>query len=146
LRDVFAGDPDRLSRFHQEARLLASLNHPHIAQIFGVVDSAETCAIVMELVDGETLQARLTRGALPSDVSLSIAKQVAEALEAAHNHRIIHRDLKPGNINLTADGQVKVLDFGLAKVIHPITPDPNLPKLSTVLAPTSANVLMGTAA
>ena len=117
LKDEFANDPDRLSRFHQEARLLASLNHPNIAQIFGVVESERTRAIVMELVEGETLQGRLTRGKLPCDESLSIARQVAEGLEAAHDHRIIHRDLKPGNINLSADGKVKVLDFGLAKTM-----------------------------
>jgi len=144
LKDEFAGDPDRLSRFHQEARLLASLNHPNIAQIFGVVESDRMRAIVMELVEGETLQARLTRGRLPYDEFLSIAGQIAEALEAAHDHRIIHRDLKPGNIHLSADGQVKVLDFGLAKTIHTTSADPNLAKSRTVLAPTAANVLIGT--
>src|SRR5262245_16437545 len=146
LKDEVADNPDRLSRFHQEARLLASLNHPNIAQIFGVVESGQMRAIVMELVEGETLQARLTRGALPCDESLRIARHVAEALEAAHDHRIIHRDLKPGNINLTADGKVKVLDFGLAKTLPPTSPETNLPKSPTALAPTAANVLMGTPA
>src|SRR5262247_44154 len=115
LPDHFADDPERLARFQREAQVLASLNHPNIAQIHGLDDSTAQTCIVMELVEGETLQERLRRGAIPIDEALPIAKQVCEALEAAHEKGIIHRDLKPANIKLTPDGQVKVLDFGLAK-------------------------------
>src|SRR5215471_10555658 len=116
LPDHFAEDPDRLARFHREAQMLASLNHPNIAQIYGLEESANTRCIVMELVEGETLQERLSRGAIPIDEALPIAKQICEALEAAHEKGIIHRDLKPANIKLTKDGAVKVLDFGLARM------------------------------
>jgi serine/threonine protein kinase len=115
LPDAFANDADRLQRFQREAQVLASLNHPNIAQIYGLEESDKTRCIVMELVEGETLQERLRRGAIPIDEALPIAKQIAEALEAAHERGIIHRDLKPGNVILTRDGRVKVLDFGLAK-------------------------------
>ena len=115
LPAAFASDPDRLSRFRREAQLLASLNHPNIAHIYGLEESGNTRCIVMELIVGETLQARIMRGPIPLDETLTIAKQMAEALEAAHEKGVIHRDLKPGNVMLTADGRVKVLDFGLAK-------------------------------
>ena len=115
LPDSFATDPDRLARFQREAQVLASLNHPNIAHIHGLEDSGGVRALVMELVEGEDLAQRLTRGAIPIDEALPIAKQIAEALEAAHEQGIIHRDLKPANIKLRADGTVKVLDFGLAK-------------------------------
>src|SRR5499426_1127803 len=115
LPDHFADDRERLARFQREAQVLASLNHPNIAQIYGLEDSDNTRCIVMELVEGETLQERLKRGAIPIDEALPIAKQIAEALEAAHERGIVHRDLKPGNIKMTTDGSVKVLDFGLAK-------------------------------
>ena len=111
LPEVFALDPERLARFEREAQVLAALNHPNIAHIYGV----EHRALVMELVDGEDLAERIARGALPIDEALAIAKQIAEALEAAHEGGIIHRDLKPANVKLRGDGVVKVLDFGLAK-------------------------------
>ena len=115
LPELFATDPDRLSRFQREAKTLASLNHPHIAQVRGVVEPPT--ALVMELVEGEDLAQRLARGAMPLDDVLPIARQIADALEAAHERGIIHRDLKPANIKIRADGTVKVLDFGLAKAI-----------------------------
>jgi len=116
LPDAFARDPQRLGRFQREAHVLASLNHPHIAQIYGLEDSSGTPALVMELVEGATLADRLTRGPLPIDEALAIARQVADALEAAHEKGVIHRDLKPGNLMVTPAGTVKVLDFGLAAV------------------------------
>jgi eukaryotic-like serine/threonine-protein kinase len=103
LPDDFADDPERLARFQREAQVLASLNHPNIAQIYGLEESENTRCIVMELVEGETLQERLKRGPIPLVEALSIAKQTAEALEAAHEKGIIHRDLKPANIKLTSD-------------------------------------------
>src|SRR5256885_1264019 len=118
LPDHFADDPERLARFQREAQVLASLNHPNIAHIYGLEESANTRCIVMELVEGETLQERLKRGRIPIDEALPIARQIIEALESAHEHGIIHRDLKPANIKITADGQVKVLDFGLAKAFE----------------------------
>lgn len=147
LPEVFAADPDRLLRFQREAHLLASLNHPNIAQIFGVVESDRTRCIVMELVEGETLQVRLQQGPLPLSEALVIAKQVAEALEAAHDRGIVHRDLKPANIMLTVEGGVKVLDLGLAKTIDSQAGDADLSNSPTILsAHTQPNVLMGTAA
>jgi serine/threonine-protein kinase len=113
---AFAQDPERLARFEREARTLASLNHPNIAIIHGVEKSAGLYALVMELVEGETLADRLARGATPLDEALPTARQIAEALEAAHEQGIVHRDLKPANIKLRPDGMVKVLDFGLAKI------------------------------
>ena len=113
----YTHDPDRLARFQREARLLASLNHPNIAQIHGFEDSGGVCALVMELVDGPTLADRLATGAIPVAETLPLAKQIAEALEAAHDQGIIHRDLKPANIKVRPDGTVKVLDFGLAKAL-----------------------------
>jgi Tol biopolymer transport system component len=124
LPDAFAHDPERLARFEREARTLAALNHPNIAAIYGVESSPSTGsgqagihALVMELVEGPTLADRLVHGALPIDEALAIAKQIAEALEAAHDHGIVHRDLKPANIKVRTDGTVKVLDFGLAKTL-----------------------------
>src|SRR5258705_3516265 len=116
IPDTFALDPDRLARFQREAKVLASLNHPHIAAIYGIEDSGEIHALVLELVEGETLADRIARGPIPLDDALPIAKQIAEALEAAHDQGIIHRDLKPANIKVTRDGVVKWLDFGLAKL------------------------------
>jgi len=118
LPDEFALDADRLSRFMREAQVLAALNHPNIAHIHGVEESNGIRALVLELVDGNTLADRIAHGPLSVDDALGIASQIAEALEAAHERGIIHRDLKPANIKLTADGQVKVLDFGLAKFAH----------------------------
>src|SRR5436190_1583999 len=114
LPDLFAADPERLARFEREAQLLASLNHSNIAHVYGV----EGRALVMELVDGEDLAQRLARGPIPLDETLAIARQIVDALEAAHEQGIVHRDLKPANIKVRADGTVKVLDFGLAKAIE----------------------------
>src|SRR5262245_24120792 len=124
LPDAFAADRERLARFEREAQLLASLNHPHIAQIYGFEDfpsegSGPVRALVMELVGGPTLADRIREGPIPLDEALSIAREVAEALEAAHERGIIHRDLKPANVKLTAAGAAKVLDFGLAKAVTP---------------------------
>ena len=119
LLPAVANDPDRLARFSREAQVLASLNHPHIAAIYGLEDADGTKALVLELVEGPTLADRIARGAIPLDEALPIAKQIAEALEAAHEQAIIHRDLKPANIKVRDDGQVKVLDFGLAKTLEP---------------------------
>jgi serine/threonine-protein kinase len=117
LPEAFAQDAERLARFEREAKTLAALNHPHIAAIYGLERSSGTLALVMELVEGEDLSQRISRGPIPLDEALPIAKQIAEALEAAHEQGIIHRDLKPANIKVRPDGTVKVLDFGLAKAL-----------------------------
>ena len=117
LLPAVANDPDRLARFRREAQVLASLNHRHIAQIHGFEDADGVRALVMELVEGPTLADRIARGAIPIDEALLIARQIAEALEAAHEQGIVHRDLKPANIKVREDGTVKVLDFGLAKAL-----------------------------
>ena len=119
LPDAFAADPDRLARFHREAQVLAALNHPNIAQIYGFEDSGATHALVMELVDGPTLADRIEQGPVPLAEALPIARQIATALEAAHEQGIVHRDLKPANVKVRPDGTVKVLDFGLAKAMDP---------------------------
>src|SRR5437773_9142384 len=119
LPDAFASDPDRLARFTREAQTLAALNHSHIAHIHGLEDAGGVRALVMELVEGEDLAERIARGPIPLDEALPIARQIAEALEAAHEQGIIHRDLKPANIKVRDDGTVKVLDFGLAKALDP---------------------------
>ena len=118
LPELFATDPERLARFKREAQVLASLNHPNIATIHGVEQADGTHALVLELVEGPTLAERIARGPVPLEEALSIARQVAEALEAAHTHGVIHRDLKPANIKIRPDGTVKVLDFGLAKALE----------------------------
>src|SRR5258706_7155643 len=116
LPEAFAHDPERLARFQREAKMLAALNHPNIATIFGLEQSGAMHYLVMELVPGDTLQLRVKRdGSVPVEEALAIAKQIAEALEAAHAKGIIHRDLKPANVQLTPEGTVKVLDLGLAK-------------------------------
>ena len=115
LPEEFAKDADRLSRFEREAKLLASLNHPNIAAIHGFEEDNGTHFLVLELVEGDTLADQIKRGAIPVEESLTLALQIAEALEAAHEKGVIHRDLKPANIKVTPDGKVKVLDFGLAK-------------------------------
>jgi serine/threonine-protein kinase len=147
LPNAFAGDPERLRRFEREAYTLAALNHPNIAQIYGL----EGSALVMELVDGEDLAARIARGALPLDEMLVVGRQIAEALEAAHDHGIIHRDLKPANIKVRADGTVKVLDFGLAKAVADLEtslahPNGLLPTITSPAAMTHAGIILGTAA
>jgi len=119
LPDAFAHDPERLARFQREAKVLASLNHPNIGGIHGVEDSGDTKALVLELIEGPTLADRIGQGPIAIDEALPIARQIAEALEGAHEAGVIHRDLKPANIKLRADGTVKVLDFGLAKALDP---------------------------
>jgi len=149
LPDAFAANPDRLARFEREAKTLASLNHPHIAAIYGFEKSAHQHALVMELVEGEDLSQRIARGAIPLDDALPIAQQIAQALEEAHEHGIIHRDLKPANIKVRSDGTVKVLDFGLAKAIEPAkssSPSPSLSPTITTPAMTQAGMVLGTAA
>jgi serine/threonine protein kinase len=134
LPEAFAHDPERLSRFQREAKMLASLNHPNIATIHGLEQSNGTSYLVMELVAGETLADRVKReGAVPIQEALNIAKQIAEALEAAHEKGIIHRDLKPANVKVTPEGKVKVLDFGLAKAFAGDS-GPDLSHVPTVTA------------
>ena len=120
LPDFLSADGERLARFQREAEVLASLNHPNIAAIYGLENAEGVKALVMELVEGEDLAERIARGPTPLDEALPIAKQIAEALEAAHEQGIIHRDLKPANIKVRDDGTVKVLDFGLAKAVEPV--------------------------
>jgi len=147
LPQAFAHDPERLARFQREAKMLASLNHPNIATIYGLEQSNGTNYLVMELVPGETLAERKQEGAVPIEEALAIAKQIAEALEAAHEKGIIHRDLKPANVKVTPEGKVKVLDFGLAKAFagDAVSSDPSeSPTLSR--AATMQGVILGTAA
>jgi serine/threonine-protein kinase len=166
LTEAFVHDPDRVARFQREAKTLASLNHPNIGGIYGLEEASGVTALVLELVEGPTLADRIARGPIPLDEALPIAKQIAEALEAAHEHGIIHRDLKPANIKVRDDGAVKVLDFGLAKAVGPaeaghyvpqnVAPDnrsvrlqPDLTAAPTITSPammTGAGVILGTAA
>ena len=149
LSDAVAQDADRIARFKREAQVLASLNHPHIATIYGLEESGGTTALVIELVEGEDLSQRIARGAIPIDEALAIAKQIADALEAAHEQGIIHRDLKPANIKVCADGTVKVLDFGLAKALEPAagsSPSISMSPTQTTPAMTGVGVILGTAA
>ena len=149
LSDSFANDPDRLARLTREAQTLASLNHPNIAHIYGLEESGGVRALVMELVEGDDLSQRIARGAIPLDEALPLAKQIAEALEGAHEQGIIHRDLKPANIKVRSDGTVKVLDFGLAKAVEPAAgtsaSGSNSPTITTP-AMTQAGMILGTAA
>jgi len=147
LPEVFARDSERMARFEREAKLLASLNHPNIAAIYGLEESGSIRALVMELVEGPTLAERIAGGPVPIDETLPIARQVADAVEYAHDHNVMHRDLKPANIKVTAEGVVKVLDFGLAKALadEPTAEDiGNSPTLS--MAATRQGVILGTAA
>ena len=149
LPESVAADRDRLARFQREAEVLASLNHSNIAAIYGLERSDGVTALVMEMVEGPTLADRIAHGPIPIDEALSIAKQIAEALESAHEHGIIHRDLKPANIKLRDDGTVKVLDFGLAKAMEPTASALNMSRSPTITSPammTGVGVLLGTAA
>jgi hypothetical protein len=152
LPPSLAADPNRLARFQREAEVLASLNHPNIAAIYGLEDGDGVKALVMELVEGEDLSQRTARGAIPLDDALLIAKQIADALEAAHEQGIVHRDLKPANIKVRADGTVKVLDFGLAKATESSGSGLQVPgalsQSPTITTPamTQAGLILGTAA
>src|SRR5262245_41342823 len=159
LPEEFSRDPDRVTRFRREAELLASLNHPNIATIYNFEEADGIRFLTLELVEGDTLADRIRRGALPAKEALDIARQMAEAFEAAHENGVVHRDLKPANVKITPDGRVKVLDFGLAKAMESfptaaandaatLAPGAqnysNSPTLS--LAMTNAGVILGTAA
>ena len=149
LPQAFTDDPDRLARFEREAKVLASLNHPNIGHIYGLEEADDTRALVLELVEGPTLADRIAQGAIPLDEALPIAKQIAEALEAAHEQGVIHRDLKPANVKVRPDGTVKVLDFGLAKAMQPETSDVSAsmsPTISLTAAATQMGMVIGTAA
>ncbi len=148
LPEAFADDPERLSRFQREAKMLAALNHPNIATIYGLEQSGGTHYLVMELVPGDTLQQRVKRDrAVPIEEALAIAKQIAEALEAAHEKSIIHRDLKPANVKLTPEGKVKVLDFGLAKAFAGEASSEDIGNSPTLsMDATMQGVILGTAA
>jgi serine/threonine protein kinase len=166
LPDSVASDAERLARFQREAEVLASLNHPNIAAIYGLERSGDTTALVMELVEGPTLADRIAQGAIPVDEALPIATQIADALAAAHERGIIHRDLKPANVKVRPDGAVKVLDFGLAKALGPaeaghyvpqspgaidrsVRLQPDLTDAATITSPammTGVGVILGTAA
>ena len=156
LREAFLEDRDRLARFVGEAHALAALNHPNIAAIYGVEErlserGRQQQGLVLELVDGETLADRIARGPLPTDEALPVARQIAEALEAAHEAGLVHRDLKPANIKVRPDGVVKLLDFGLAKVLDPDLSSAGAKRAAespTITSPamTRAGVILGTAA
>src|SRR6516164_15147 len=147
LPEAFARDAERMARFQREAKVLASLSHPNIAAIYGLEDSGDTRALVMELVEGPTLADRIKQGAIPVYEAIRIARQIADALEYAHERGIVHRDLKPANVKVTADDTVKVLDFGLAKALEgdassvDISTSPTISRLATM-----QGVLLGTAA
>ena len=146
LPESFTTDRDRLARFQREAEVLAALNHPHIAHIHGVEDAGPVRALVLEFVDGISIENRIAQGPLALDEALRIARQIAEALEAAHECGIVHRDLKPANIKLRPDGTVKVLDFGLAKAVASDAEVPGLSDSPTVTAPdTRVGIILGTA-
>ena len=152
LPESVAADPERLARFEREAQALAALKHPHIANIHGIEEAGDLRALVLELVEGETLADRIARGAIPIAESIAIARQLVDALESAHEHGIVHRDLKPANVQITPDGAVKVLDFGLARIAQPHDGAPSIPFDSsmspTITSPavtTGQSVLMGTA-
>src|SRR3954464_6898508 len=152
LSPAFSQNPERLGRFEREAQLLAALNHPHIGAIYGLESAADTHFLVLELVEGDTLATRISAGPIPLDESLRLAREIIDALEAAHDKGIVHRDLKPSNIALTPEGHVKVLDFGLAKATDPIISGAEISPIGVTRAPTltlaatQAGVILGTAA
>jgi serine/threonine protein kinase len=145
LPPLFTANADRVARFGREARMLASLNHPHIGSIYGFEDTGDVPALVLELVEGDTLDDCVRRGPLPLSKALAIAQQIADALDAAHRAGIIHRDLKPANIKITPDGVVKVLDFGLAKALAAEGSSPDLPTSTLTADGTLAGAILGTA-
>jgi Tol biopolymer transport system component len=144
LPDNFASDPDRLSRFQREAQVLASLNHPNIAQIYGLEHVGTSSCIVMELVEGDTLADRLKKGPFAFDEAIDVSRQIADALSVAHERGVVHRDLKPANIKLTPDGKVKVLDFGLAKALAPKATDTSLTAMPTMASGSMVGAVVGT--
>ena len=148
LPDAFASDPERLARFQREAQVLAALNHPNIAHVYGLEEADDTRALVMELVEGETLADRIARGRIPVDEA--IARQITDALDSAHEKGIVHRDLKPANIKVRADGIVKVRDFGLAKALEPTASSgihaTASPTITSPAMMTGVGMLLGTAA
>jgi serine/threonine-protein kinase len=149
LPEAFTADPDRTARFQREAQVLASLNHPNIAHVYGLERASDhTQALVMELVEGPTLADLIRAGRLPLDDALAFARQIADALDAAHEQGIVHRDLKPANVKVRPDGTVKVLDFGLAKSMASTAgPSPSVSQSPTITTPamTQAGVILGTA-
>jgi eukaryotic-like serine/threonine-protein kinase len=149
LPPAFSADSERIARFRREAHVLAALNHPHVAAIYGLEEVNGVTFLILELVDGETLDKRISRGPVNVGDTLGIGKQIAEALESAHEKAIVHRDLKPSNIALTAQGQVKVLDFGLAKLAPEPATSHALSMSPTITSPalaTGAGTILGTAA
>ena len=148
LPEHFVNDPDRVARFEREATTLASINHPHVAQIYGIARGADDRPVlVMEYVEGEDLATRIRRSRLPVDEALAVGRQVAAALEAAHEIGVVHRDLKPANVRVRSDGVVKVLDFGLARTVTPSPTDRDASS-PTITSPavTEAGIILGTAA
>ncbi len=146
LPEDVARDAERLARFEREAKVLASLNHPNIGHIYGLEEADGVKALVLELVEGPTLADRIAQGPISLDEALPIARQITEALEAAHERGIIHRDLKPANVKVRPDGTVKVLDFGLAKAVLPEAADSDPSASPTLTAATQLGVILGTAA
>jgi serine/threonine-protein kinase len=146
LPDLWADDPSRVARFQREAQILAALNHQHIAAIYGIEGSSGARYLVLELVEGESLAERLARGPLSFDEALTIGRQIADALEAAHEKGIIHRDLKPANVMVTTEAHVKVLDFGLAKALEPEASANPAHSPTLTFGATQAGVILGTAA
>ena len=137
LPELLARDAERMVRFEREAKVLASLNHPNIASIYGLEESNGTRALVMELVEGPTFAERIRQGRIPLEEVLTFAKEIADALEYAHERGIIHRDLKPSNVKLTPESQVKLLDFGLAKALEDETVEPEVQNSPTLSAPST---------
>src|SRR5713226_625504 len=147
LPATFLRDPERMARFQREAEVLASLDHPNIGHIHGIVDSEESRGLVLALIEGPTLADRIEAGPIPLDEAVAISKQIIEALEYAHDRGVVHRDLKPANIKITPEGVVKVLDFGLAKVLEDEPPPSSVTNSPTLtLGHTRAGMILGTAA
>src|SRR5215471_6130812 len=146
LPEEFSRDADRVSRFQREAEVLASLNHPNIAAIHDLDEDSGTRYLVLELVEGDTLADRIARGPIPVEEALTVARQICEALEAAHERGVIHRDLKPANVKITSEGKVKVLDFGLAKAMESNASNPTVSQSPTLVTGSMAGMIIGTAA